>query len=75
MENIMIDIREYTWLEKIFKNKDYITLEELLDKVDNLYYENENLKEEIEDMKNTTEEDEYNSYLDDLRNRKRDENE
>lgn len=72
MENIMIDIRGYGFLEKRFKNKDIITLEELLSDYEDLTLDVERLEEEIRDLKNTSEEDEYNSYMDDLRNGERD---
>ena len=77
MENIMINIKAlgYAFLESEFKHKDIISLEELLSAYEDRVFDVERLEEEIRCLKNTTEEDEYNSYMDDLRNRKRDENE
>ena len=74
MNEVFIEVKGMT-LQKRFKNKDIITLEELISDYEDLIFDVERLEEELEDMKNTTEEDEYNSYLDDLRNRERDENE
>ena len=74
MNEVFIEVKGQI-LQKRFKNKDIITLEELISDYEDLIFDVERLEEEIEDMKNTTEEDEYNSYLDDLRNRERDENE
>ena len=72
METVWIEVKEFNFLEKRFKNKDFVSLADLLSDYEDLLFDVDRLEEEIEDMRNTTEEDEYNSYLDDLRNEKRD---
>ena len=74
MNEVFIEVKGQI-LQRRFKNKDIITLEELISDYEDLIFDVERLEEELEDIRNTTEEDEYNSYMDDLRNRERDLNE
>ena len=52
VDELFIDLRkqDYTIAER-FENKDIITLEELLQDYENVIYENENLQEEIDTLK------------------------
>ena len=52
MERVYIDIRkENQWIRKYFNNKDFISVDDLLDVIENLDSEVECLKEQIEDIK------------------------
>ena len=58
---ILLDIRNWNrWLKDLFPDKDTITLEQLLGKLEDLVFENEHYKEELEklekDYKNMYEE-------------------
>jgi hypothetical protein len=58
---ILLDIREWNrWLKDLFPDKDTITLEQLLGRLEDLVFENEHYKEELEkleqDYKNMYEE-------------------
>ena len=55
MKNVYIDSSESLWLDKIF-NKDLVTIDELLDKLEDLIIENDELKEELDDLKRDVEE-------------------
>jgi hypothetical protein len=47
MEDVYIDIRkENKWIQECFKNKDFVSIDELLNKFEELLFENEHLKEE-----------------------------
>lgn len=47
MNNVLVDIREYGyWIRDRFKNKDYITLEELINDYEDVLCEIENLQKE-----------------------------
>lgn len=49
MESVFVDIREqYRTVKEQFQNKDYVSVEELIDKIYDLANEIENLKEEQE---------------------------
>ena len=49
MESVFIDIREqYRTVKEQFQNKDYVSVEELINKIYDLANEIENLKEEQE---------------------------
>lgn len=51
MEQIMIDIRnEREYLKRQFEGKDYITMEELLETIENIILDNERLEEELKDL-------------------------
>jgi len=56
MEKVFIDIRnENEWIKKYFNNKDFASIDELLNVVEELDSEIERLKEEIEDIKKDVE--------------------
>lgn len=49
MEEILIDIRrEHISIKKYFKNKDLVSIKELLDAIEDLILEVDNLEEKIE---------------------------
>lgn len=50
MKNVYIDSTESLWLYDYFK-KDMVTIDEILDKCEDLIVENDELKEELEDLK------------------------
>ena len=49
MKNVYIDSTESRWLEEYFK-KGMVTIDEILDKCEDLIIENKELKEELEDL-------------------------
>lgn len=49
MRNVYIDSTESRWLEEYFK-KGMVTIDEILDKCEDLIIENKELKEELEDL-------------------------
>lgn len=51
MEEVFIDIREREWLHKFFKDKDFVSIDDLLGVIEDLDCEVEELKEKIEDIK------------------------
>ena len=55
MEEIYIKIANCNFLKKYFKNKDLVSIDDLLGIIEDLYYENERLKEEFEDFKRQVE--------------------
>ena len=70
METVLIDIRNDEFLQEQFKGKDFITLQELRDEFEQAVGDVEWLTEKINDM--SKENNEYDSYLDDVRNEMRD---
>lgn len=50
MKNIYVNTCESLWLQKIFE-KDIVSLEEILDKFDELAINNDILQEELDDLK------------------------
>ena len=64
MNDIFIKTDYHNILEKTFPNKDLISIEDLLDMLDEQYYEIEHLKEELEDFKNPSEPDNYDAWHD-----------
>ena len=53
LDDIKLDIREWNrWFKEQFNNKDLITLDELVDKFEDIILENERLQEEAEDKDN-----------------------
>lgn len=53
MDKILIDIREeHISIRRYFNDKDCISVEDLLEAIDNLIYEKDNLEEELDDIKN-----------------------
>ena len=54
MDKILIDIREeHISIRNYFKGNDLVSVEDLLDAIDNLIYEKDNLEEELEEIKNS----------------------
>lgn len=52
MKKILVDIREENEsIRDYFKNKDLVSVEELLNAIDDLIYERNNLEEKLEDKK------------------------
>ena len=49
MKNVYIDSTESRWLEEYFK-KGMVTIDEILDKCEDLIIENKELQEELEDL-------------------------
>lgn len=56
MENIQIDIRYMYSLNHRYFNKDFITLEELINAFDDLLDQNDRLEEKLEELKDYEEE-------------------
>ena len=57
MNKILVDIREENnTIKKHFNNKDVVSVEELLDIIDNLSYELDRLDEEYKDFKQSVKE-------------------
>lgn len=50
MKNVYVDSRESLWLYRRFK-KDLVTLDELLNDYEDIIVENEELKEQLDDLK------------------------
>ena len=50
MEEVFVDIRDYEECKKILK-KDYVTIEEILEKLDEINYELNDLRKEYEKFK------------------------
>lgn len=64
MNEIYIKTDCHNILEKTFPNKDLVSIEDLVDMLDELYYENESLKEKIEDLESEHEPDDYDAWHD-----------
>lgn len=71
MDNIYIKIEDlyeykatYELFTKLFKNKDLVSIDDLIVKIEDLYAENEELKEQVEDLENAEDEihDPYEYY-------------
>lgn len=66
MRNVLVNLEEQYcgWMiEKYFKNKSIVSIDELLDLIGYLDEEVESLKEEIEDLKSEKEEDNYDEVI------------
>ena len=50
MKNVYIDSTESKWLDEYFK-KGMVTIDEILDKCEDLIIENKELQDELEDLK------------------------
>jgi regulator of replication initiation timing len=50
MKNVYIDSSESRWLDEYFK-KGMVTIDEILDKCEDLIIENKELQEELDDLK------------------------
>lgn len=56
MEDIYISIKyENDWFKRIFDNKDFISLEEIRNKIEELYDEKNHIEEEFNDFKQDVE--------------------
>lgn len=64
MDEIYIKTDYHNILEKTFPNKDLVSIDDLVDMLDELYYENESLKEKIEDLEQPKEFDEHTAWQD-----------
>lgn len=65
LKNILINIGNYDdTINIIFPNKDLISIEDLLDMLEEQYYENQRLLERIEDLENKEEPDDYDAWHD-----------
>lgn len=66
MENVMIDIRNNGFLQRQFKGKDFVSLEEIISKYEDAVLDVERLTEEYEDLKNYNEDDDRDGYYADI---------
>lgn len=56
LEDIFIDIeKQPSWFKEVFKNQKFITLDNFVNKIEDLLYEIDYLKDEIEVLKATDE--------------------
>lgn len=63
MNKILVDIREENeTIRKYFKNKDLVSVDELLDTIDNLIYEKKQLEYELEEERYITKAEENDPY-------------
>ena len=63
MDEIYVKTNYHNILEKLF-DKDLVSIDDLLDMLDEQYYEIEHLKEELDDLKNPSEPDNYDAWHD-----------
>jgi hypothetical protein len=65
MEKILVDIREENNdIQEYFKNKDLVSVDDLLNAIDDLIYDKHKLEEEIEEMNKSNEPDPHDLWLD-----------
>ena len=64
MNKIYIDIREESDMIKRYFNKDLVSVDELLDVIEDLHLEIERVKEKYDDLARETTEDPYDRYMD-----------
>jgi hypothetical protein len=64
MNEIYIKTDYHNIFEKVFTDKDLVSIDDLVDMLDELYYENESLREQIEDLEKTHEPDYYDEWHD-----------
>lgn len=55
MDEIFLDIRYREWLQKFFKDKDFVSIDDLLGVIEDLDCEVERLNEKITDMRQDVE--------------------
>lgn len=69
LEDIVVMIKDYNdTINDVFPNKDYITIDELVRKVEDLYCEVNSLKEELEKEKHEYDEwDDYDDHEDEYK--------
>ena len=57
LKDLKFDIREWNeWIKVRFQNKDFISVDELLNDYENLIFEIEHLEEKIQDLEQDTDE-------------------
>lgn len=64
MNNIYIKTDYHNIFEKLFNDKDLVSIDDLVDMLDELYYENQRLLEKIEDLEQPKEFDEHTAWQD-----------
>lgn len=64
MNNIYIKTDSYSIFERIFTNKDLISIKDLVDMLEEQYYEIQRLMEQIEDLEQPKEFDEHTAWQD-----------
>lgn len=65
LKDILINIGRYNdTINRIFPDKDLISIEDLLDMLEEQYYDNQRLLEQIEDLQNKEESDYYDEWHD-----------
>ena len=64
MNEIYIKTDSHSIFEKVFTDKDLVSIEDLLEMLEEQYYEIESLREQIEDLESTHEPDEYDIWHD-----------
>lgn len=65
LKDIVINIGSYNdTINDIFPNQDLVPIDDLIQKIQDLYCEVDSLKEEIEDLKTPKEEDEHTAWQD-----------
>lgn len=69
LEDIVVMIKDYSdTINDVFPNQDYITIDELVRKVEDLYCEVDSLKEELEKKKHKYDEwDDYDDHEDEYK--------
>ena len=70
LEDVVVMIKDYNdTINDVFLNKDYITIDELVRKVEDLYCEVNSLKEELERRNHKYDEwDDYDDHEDEYKN-------
>jgi hypothetical protein len=64
MNNIYIKTDSHSIFEKVFTDKDLVSIEDLVDMLEEQYYEIESLREQIEDLESEHKPDEYDIWHD-----------
>ena len=64
MNNIYIKTDSHSIFEKVFTDKDLVSIEDLLEMLEEQYYEIESLREQIEDLESEHEPDYYDAWHD-----------
>lgn len=52
MENVLVNLEGYDWLKNLFDGKDLVSIEEMIELIDELQYDKDYIAEEFEDYKN-----------------------
>jgi hypothetical protein len=64
MNNIYIKTDSHSIFEKVFTDKDLVSIKDLLEMLEEQYYEIESLREQIEDLESEHKPDEYDIWHD-----------